>query len=102
MRNRLFLHEELCNLLGSRYVYFQPPESVKLTYPCIIYNKANVVTRYADDCHFLDFNRYDLTIISKDPEFDLSERIMKHFKYCSINRRFVNDNLYHDVLELYY
>ena len=39
MDRRLQLHEELCSVLGSRNVYFQPPETIKLTYPCIIYSK---------------------------------------------------------------
>ena len=32
MDRRLKLHEELCDILGSRNVYFQPPETVKMKY----------------------------------------------------------------------
>ena len=27
---RMELHQILCNLLGTAYVYFQPPESIKM------------------------------------------------------------------------
>lgn len=42
MANRLNLHEEFATLLGSNNVYFQPPESVKLNYPCIKYSRVGI------------------------------------------------------------
>lgn len=30
-------------------VYFQPPESVKLLYPCIVYKRSAGDTRFADN-----------------------------------------------------
>ena len=33
MKTRYELHEFLCEILGSRNVYFQPPESVKMKDP---------------------------------------------------------------------
>lgn len=45
---------------------------------------------------------YDITIISKDPEFNLSERMVKHFMMCSPDRFYTNDNLNHWALTLYY
>ena len=49
MENRLDLHEELCELLGSRHVYFQPPESIKLIYPCIVYSMSGVLKLNANN-----------------------------------------------------
>ena len=37
MANRLDLQALLEDLLGSRNVYYQPPESVKMNYPAIVY-----------------------------------------------------------------
>ena len=49
MTRRNELHEKFCDLLGSRNVYFQPPESVRLVYPCIIYRLGNFNVKHADD-----------------------------------------------------
>ena len=50
---RLELHELLCGLLGSRHVYFQPPESVKMRYPAIVYNLDYIENKHADDGVYL-------------------------------------------------
>ena len=39
MASRHELHDELKELLGTNRCYFQPPESIKLEYPCIIYKR---------------------------------------------------------------
>ena len=49
MASRLELHEEFCNILGSRSVYFQPPASIKLNYPCIVYSISSVNKQDAND-----------------------------------------------------
>ena len=41
---RLELHEILCTILGSRNVYFQPPESIKMNYPAIVYGLDDMQT----------------------------------------------------------
>ena len=103
MGSRLDLHEELCNVLGSRNVYFQPPESKQLKYDCIIYSKNNVLSRYANNNNnYMSKDRYELTIIYKDPDCDIPKRITDFFKYCRQDRHFVVDNLYHETFTLYY
>ena len=42
MKTRYELHEFLCEILGSRNVYFQPPESVKMKYPAIVYERTEI------------------------------------------------------------
>lgn len=99
---RIELHEKLCEVLGSEYVYYNPPESVKLKYPCIIYQLDRVWQRYADDKEYLGRKGYDVTVISRDPDENIADQIRSEFIYASFNRRFVNDDLYHDVLTIYY
>lgn len=101
-RPRLELHEEICSLLGSRNAYFQPPETVKLKYDCCIYERSRIESQYADDLTYLGFNRYELMLIYTDPDSDIVDRFLRHFQHCSHNRHFTADNLYHDVLILYY
>lgn len=99
---RIELHEKLCEVLESRNVYYNPPESVKLKYPCIIYQLDRVYQRYADDLEYIGRKGYDVTVISRDPDENIADRIRTTFQYARYSRRFVNDDLYHDVLTIYY
>ena len=63
MNKRLQLHEKLCELIGSRNVYFQPPASVQISYPCIIYKIGNGDIKYADSMVYNYINSYDVVII---------------------------------------
>lgn len=99
---RLELHEELCKILESSNVKFQPPASVKLTYPCIIYSKSNIDAKHANDMIYRATDRYEIITIGLDPDNDLADRILHHFPMCSFDRRYPKNNLYHDVLTLYY
>ena len=102
MASRLKLQEELEQLLGSRNVYFQPPESKKLTYDCIIYNRSDIWSRHASDKHYMFMDCYEVTLIYRNPDNDLAKKILEHFPYSSFNKHFASDNLNHDVITLYY
>ena len=102
MATRLDLHEELCMLLGSRYVYFQPPASVNMHYPCIVYSLDTSQITYANNKAYTVSNAYELTVISEDPDYDLYLSIIEHFPKCRMNRTFIADNLNHWILTLYY
>lgn len=102
MAERALLHAQLVSILGTRYVYYQPPESVKLIYPCIIYTKNNVRSQYADDGYYASTNEYAVTVVSKDPDNDIAHRLQRHFSFCRFDRRYTAENLYHDVLTLNY
>lgn len=102
MDRRLQLHEELCSILGSRHAYFQPPESVKLSYPCIIYGRNNADTKHADNVPYLYRKQYELTIITKDPDDPLVDAVATHFQSIRFNRHYTADNLNHDVFLLYW
>lgn len=102
MASRLELHQELIGILGSNYVYFQPPETVKLKYPAIIYELAGIYHKPANDKKYIAEKRYTVTFIHLNPDITYSEEMYNVFPMCSFDRRFVNDNLYHDVYTLYY
>lgn len=102
MARRLQLHEEFCRILGTRNVYFQPPESVKLKYDCIVYSVNNREDLRADDRHYRNFVRYEVTLIYRDPDSDLPERMLNEFTRISHQRHFTNDNLHHDIYTLFY
>lgn len=102
MARRLLLQSELENLLGSEEVNFQPPESIKMRYPCINYVKNAGDTLKADDHVYRRLQGYTVTVMSRDPDNTIAEDILEHFAYCNYVRRFVVDNIYHDLLEIYY
>lgn len=97
---RLELHEELCTLLGSRNVYFQPPESVKMSYPAIRYELSTINNWHADNAPYLRGVAYRIYLISRDPDSELTDALSKWPK-CRWERHFVADNLNHDVFVLY-
>lgn len=102
MARRLQLHEELCSILGSRNVYFQPPESVKLKYDCIIYKIKDRDDLKANDHRYRNLIAYEVTLIHRDPDSNLPDEILNAFTYISHIRYFPVDNLHHDVFTLYY
>ena len=101
MNSRIDLHEKLRIILGSNFVYFQPPESIKMTYPCIVYALDSVHTRHADDKPYLKSKRYILTIIDKDPDSIIPDKMLT-LPMCGFNRMYTADNLNHWVFNLYF
>ena len=102
MASRLKLQRELEEFLGNKNVYFQPPESVKLRFPCIVYEYDVGITKYADDIPYQYIRPYKITIITQNPESDLVSKLA--YKYPTIRQlpHFVSDNRYHDAFRLYY
>lgn len=101
MGQRLSLHQNLKSLLGSDNVYFQPPATVKLNYPCIIYRRSDIDTAFADDNPYITNKRYQVTVIDANPDSLIPDKVGKLPK-CVFDRHFKADNLNHDVYQLYY
>lgn len=102
MGTRIQLHEKLLALFGSNHVYFQPPPTIKMSYPAIVYKFDGIYERPANNRMYIAENGYTVTFIHKDPDVTYSEDMYAAFAMCSFDRRFVSDNLYHDVYTLYY
>ncbi len=100
-KNREDLQAILEELLGSRNVYFQPPESLKLKYPCIVYERSDIRKVKADNIGYLKHKQYMVTVIDEDPDSELPDKMLE-LPYCSFDRHFVSDNLNHDVFDLFY
>lgn len=101
-RSRLELDAELRAAIGNSNVYFQPPESVKLKYPCIVYHRSNIDMVHADNKVYKKDNSYDITFITKDPDHPLVEEFLDLFSMISYNRSYSADNLNHYNYTLYY
>lgn len=101
MSNRTNLQATLERILGSRNVYYQPPETVKINYPAIVYSRTNIDSKYANDRTYMHTNRYEIIVIDKQPDNAAIDKILE-LPCCSYDRHYTSDNFHHDVLTLYY
>lgn len=97
--NRAKLSEILHSLCDN--VYFQPPENVKLKYPCIIYKERTADTVYADDYPYRFTKCYTVTYIDSNPDSTVPEKIAM-LQMCREDNKFTSDNLNHTVFVLYF
>lgn len=104
---RVEFHELLCDLLGCAttgstcYCYFQPPESIKMTYPAIVYILDDVNNTFADDSVYASRRKYQVTLITKNPD-DSCIDALAAFATSRFVRYTTQDNLNHYVYEIYY
>jgi hypothetical protein len=99
MGRRLDLHQILTDIVDN--VYFQPPANIALVYPCIIYHRDNMDTKYADDKPYSLMTRYSVMVIDKNPDSEIPAKVAA-LPRASYNRFFAADNLNHDVFSLYF
>ena len=106
MDRRLKLDQELRDLqqeiLGYQHTYFEPPESVRMKYDAVVYQRTGYDTVKANDRNYIVHDQYQVMVISRDAETPLPKAILKHFSYCSPGRPTVTDNLYHFPFTIYY
>lgn len=98
---RADLSEYLKSQVGISRLYFQPPATVHMTYPCILYKLSNIDQKYADNSVYSTKKRYMLILITEDPDNVYVDR-MAYLPMCSFSRSYTADNLHHYVFEIYY
>lgn len=93
---RLKLQSKLEEILGSSNVYYQPPETVKMTYPCIVFSLQDIPTQYSGDkiTHYTFV--YSVIYISRKSVSDTRIKILNNIPKSKFNRRYIYDTLYHD------
>lgn len=101
MGERIELHSLLQELLGSEYVYYQAPESIKMSYPAIRYSKSAIRKMNANNRAYSMKDCYQLIVIDRLPDNPVIKELLT-LPYCSYDRHYVADNLNHDVLTIYY
>lgn len=82
-------------------VYFQPPESVQMNYPCIIYKRDDVKTEFANNSPYKHMTRYQATYVDTDPDGDIRSKLAE-LPLCSYERFYTADDLNHDVYNLFF
>lgn len=101
MGSRLELHALLENILGSKNVYYQPPPSLHMEYPAIVYSRSNITNDFADDFAYKQNTFYEVTVIDENPDSEFVAAISR-LPFCRYDRHYPSDNLNHDVFTLHY
>lgn len=101
MGTRMELHEILTGILGSQNVYFQPPETVRMNYPAIVYSRDSVNAQFADDNPWRMTKRYQITVIDRNPDSQIPDKVAQ-MPMTSFSRYYAADNLHHDTYTTYF
>lgn len=101
MANRLELHQEFTDILGTEYAYFQPPKSVKMNYPAIRYSLKRLENTHANNQVYRQETAYDVIVIDEDPESEVAKKVSL-MPMCTFDRFYTSDNLNHFVFTLYH
>ena len=99
MASRPELHQILETFVEN--VYFQPPSNIHLHYPCIIYKRDFAETEFADDHPYTHTKRYMITVIDRDPDSDIPDKVAS-LPMSLFNRFYTADDLNHDVYNVYF
>lgn len=98
-KSRKQLQKMLAEQLDTTNVYFQPPESLKMEYPAIVYKLSDIDNKMANNSVYKQNKAYDITVIDNDPDSKLVEKMSMLATFIT---QFTLDNLYHTVFRLYY
>lgn len=101
LAQRVELSAKLKAALGNSNTYFKEPPDNKMSYPCIVYDRDNVSTQHADNKPYRNAQRYQVTLISQDPDEPAYDRILA-LEYCAFSRSFPSSGLHHDVFVIYH
>lgn len=102
MASRHKLHDEFVKILGTdERVYFQPPESLKMSYPAIRYTLNSIDNTFADDSVYKQENSYKVVVIDKNPDSEIA-KIVSRLPRCRFNIFYAKDNLNHFVFNIVY
>ena len=93
--------------LGIQHVYSEPPSS-GIEYPCVVFHRATISTRNANNNIYKLNDAYDVTHISRSPDDENVHRILvgdaehpQPFRMIRHIRHYTSDGLHHDQFKLY-
>lgn len=96
---RLELHELLVAILGSRNVYYQPPESIRMHYPAIKYSRDDIRNNFANNGVYTQQYAYEITVIDENPDSEIVDKVSK-LPTAKFVTHFTSDDLNHDIYKI--
>lgn len=106
MNDRLTLDDKLASIIGitesdgDRHIYLNPPPSVRMRYPAIVYSLNGIDPKYANDTAYQLAPSYQVILIDEDVDTKYLKLILQ-IPYCRFNRFYISDNLNHWVFTIY-
>ena len=97
---RIELSQKLHEIAGEN-VYFQPPASKKISYPCIVYRLTNFDETHANNDTYKLMDEYNITYITRDPD-DVNIRKILRLPYCALINAQSIDNLHNYNYRLFF
>lgn len=91
----------LVELLGSKNVYFQPPETLKMSYPCIVYELSKFKDRHANNGLYGSHTEYQATLIDRNPDSPTKDKLHE-LPLSSLSSTFTMEGLNHFVFTIYH
>lgn len=101
MRTRIEFHKMLEQLTGITSIYFQPPSSLKMKYPAIVYSMKKPKIEFAGNKKYLNTTAYTVTVIDKSSESEI-KKLIEDIMYCSYDTDYISDNLHHYVYTIFF
>lgn len=98
---RIEFHNILEALPGVKKAYFQRPPKNQIQLDNTIVYSGKPGLKYADNHVYLKGTYYTVTFIHSDPDSETVDAILE-LQYCSFDRQFISDDLYHDVFTIFY
>ncbi len=96
---RLLFDEAIKEATGLTHVYYDPPESIFMEYPAIVYKKTNMPSEYADGLKYIKHLAFEVKLICEDADSKYVD-ILHDFKFSNFNRHYIADDLHHDVFTI--
>lgn len=97
---RYKLQAKLVEVLGSKYVYFQPPPTLRMNYPCIVYSLDKYQVKSANNSLYFHKTRYQVTVIDRNPDSEIPMRV-EQLPHTGLSRTYTADDLHHFVFTTY-
>lgn len=99
MDRRLQLHQLLKAITPN--VYFTPDSNVKMSYPCIVYQRDAAETTHADNDVYSYMKRYQITVIDRNSDSDIPDKVA-HLPRTRFDRFFASEQLNHDIFNIFF
>lgn len=98
-RARSRLRSKLREVLGSSAVYYDPPESVKMDYPAIVYKHSDTRYKSADGKPYIIWHIYRCTVIAKDDDVAdaIGYKLARTVDGIKYDRSDESDGLHHRI-----
>lgn len=72
-----------------------------MQYPCIVYSRDRMDTKFADNHPYRHTMRYQVTVIDRASDSPILPKVAA-LPMCAMSRHYTADGLHHDAFTLYF